>query len=988
MRLLKTYLRVGPKGIRSFVRAMPLWTREKLWIPYEIDRGLDRIGYRMPKQLWFTEHHESHAASAFFPSPFEEAAILTFDGVGEWATSSIGVGKGNRISIERQLTFPNSLGLLYSAFTYFCGFKVNSGEYKLMGLAPYGEPVYVKRIVQELIDLRHDGSFRMDMRYFDYLSGLTMTNRRFADLFGGPPRAPESDITQRELDLAASIQVVTEEIVMRMARHAARTTGERNAVLAGGVALNCVANGKLLRDGPFDNIWIQPAAGDAGGAVGAALYGWHMVLDKPRDADGVHDAMQGAYLGPQFPTDEIAAWLDANGYPYQRLTGEARDRAVAERIARGDVVGMLQGRMEFGPRALGHRSILGDPRSSSMQSTMNLKIKYRESFRPFAPAVLDDQCVQGVRDRPGIESPYMLLVAGVRPELRVAPDEPRTVDGSPGVGERGALATPRDHPRRLLGAAPDRRARQQPEVPRRHRRVRGAHRLSRGDQHLVQRAGRADRVHARRRLPLLHAHRDGHARARGLHPEQGRPARVRRRRQLADRLRPRLISSAGGVEEVFHRAAGAPREATVVVAQRHVGLVHVPEQESEAHEVSALHGQRVDGTAVEQVRRVAGALAEPVGLGERRRVVGVEQSLVAQRVERARSCPSCRTAGRSPPWSSWSSCTVNSTSDSDPRPSFRWNCGSSPGGMRSRSMRAFDPADLAGVVVGEGAAVHDVARRAFEGRAEFAVAGDESGLGERLALPGEAPLLVVGGEPGEAAGQRTVPALGSEAGVDRGTSAPRPWWRRSPVRRGSPAPRRARTSAALSPSYTNITSMSDAYDSSPPPRRPKSDHRERQVGGEMGERAFEARFGQRAQLGAGLGQGREAEQIAGRDAQLLAPLEAAEARPTLLGIAAPLEGVERVGHQFVACLDRERGGIVELVDELGVATQRVAHHPARAEQPARASRRAGHVAERGGQRRRTSGSLGEAAELEQSEVGVGGLREPFEDEGEQLLHEA
>jgi len=423
VRLLKTYLRVGPKGMRSFLQAMPTWTREKLWIPYEIERGLDQLGYRSPKKLWFTEHHESHAASAFFPSPFESAAILTFDGVGEWATSSIGVGRGNTISIERQLTFPNSLGLLYSAFTYFCGFRVNSGEYKLMGLAPYGRPIYTDRIYEHLIDLRNDGSFRMDMRYFNYLSGLTMTNRRFAALFDGPPRSPESDITQRELDLAASIQVVTEDIVMRMARYAARVTGECNAVLAGGVALNCVANGKLLREGPFDRIWIQPAAGDAGGAVGAALYGWHQVLGKPRHADGEHDSMRGAYLGPRFSSDEIAAWLDEHGYPYERRTGVDRARNVAARIARGDVVGVMQGRMEFGPRALGHRSIIGDARSASMQSTMNLKIKYRESFRPFAPAVLEDHASKVFEIEPGVVSPYMLLVAGVRDELRIVPDE-------------------------------------------------------------------------------------------------------------------------------------------------------------------------------------------------------------------------------------------------------------------------------------------------------------------------------------------------------------------------------------------------------------------------------------------------------------------------------------------------------------------------------------------------------------------------------------
>ena len=419
VRLLKTYLRVGPKGVRSFSSAMPMWTREKLWIPYEIEKGLARVGTRMPKNMWFTEHHESHAASAFFPSPFESAAILTFDGVGEWATSSIGVGRGNKIELQRQLNFPNSLGLLYSAFTYFCGFRVNSGEYKLMGLAPYGTPRYVDRIFDHLIDLRPDGSFRMEMKYFNYLSGLTMTNRRFADLFDGPPRAPESEITRRELDLAASIQVVTERIVLRMARVAAETTGERDACLAGGVALNCVANGRLLREGPFERIWIQPAAGDAGGAVGAALYGWHQILDNPRTVDGTHDSMQGAYLGPRFSSDEVATWLDAQGYPYERLEGPERARRIAHSIANGDVVGLMQGRMEFGPRALGHRSIVGDPRSPAMQSIMNLKIKYRESFRPFAPAVLDDQASKYFVIEPGIESPYMLLVADLRPELRI-----------------------------------------------------------------------------------------------------------------------------------------------------------------------------------------------------------------------------------------------------------------------------------------------------------------------------------------------------------------------------------------------------------------------------------------------------------------------------------------------------------------------------------------------------------------------------------------
>ncbi|MEX1008293.1 MAG: carbamoyltransferase [Acidimicrobiia bacterium] len=422
VRLLKTYLKVGAAGLRSFTHAIPAWTDEKLWIPYELERGLGDLGYAMPKQLWFTEHHESHAASAFFPSPFEHAAVLTFDGVGEWATSSIGVGRGNRVTLVRQMNFPNSLGLLYSAFTYFCGFRVNSGEYKLMGLAPYGKPKYVDSILSDLIDLRDDGSFRVDMRYFGYLTGLEMTNRRFDARFGGPPREPESDITQRELDLAASIQEVTEEIVLRMARTAAQVTGERDACLAGGVALNCVANGRLLREGPFERIWIQPAAGDAGGAVGAALYGWHQILDNPREADGVHDRMRGAYLGPRFMPDEIVAWLDANNYPYQRVTGAERARRIARLVADGKVVGLLQGRMEFGPRALGHRSIIGDPRSSTMQSIMNLKIKYRESFRPFAPAVLAEQASTCFDIDLGVESPYMLLVADVRPELRSSPD--------------------------------------------------------------------------------------------------------------------------------------------------------------------------------------------------------------------------------------------------------------------------------------------------------------------------------------------------------------------------------------------------------------------------------------------------------------------------------------------------------------------------------------------------------------------------------------
>jgi carbamoyltransferase len=416
VRLLRTYLRVGPAGFNSFRQSMPLWLRKKLWIPYLIEKGLLELGYARPGALYFTEHHESHAASAFFPSPFESAAVLTFDGVGEWATSSIGVGEGNRVTLQSQLFFPNSIGLLYSAFTYHCGFRVNSGEYKLMGLAPYGEPRYANRILDELLDLREDGSFSMDMRYFGFLGGLKMTNARFDALFDGPARKPESDITRREMDLARSIQEVTEEIVLRMARHAATTTGQRNACLAGGVALNCVANGRLLREGPFARIWIQPASGDAGGAIGAALHGWHQISDNPR-LPGHPDGMGGAYLGPEFSDDEIGRWLRAQGYVSRLVEdGEARAAEIARLVEGGNVVGLFSGRMEFGPRALGARSIIGDPRSPAMQSVMNLKIKYRESFRPFAPAVLAERA--GDWFDIDVESPYMMLVAQIGERLR------------------------------------------------------------------------------------------------------------------------------------------------------------------------------------------------------------------------------------------------------------------------------------------------------------------------------------------------------------------------------------------------------------------------------------------------------------------------------------------------------------------------------------------------------------------------------------------
>ena len=416
-RLLETYLAYAPAGFRSFLAAMPLWLGQKLHLPREMDRGL-RKRYR--GRYVFTDHHESHAASAFFPSPFAEAAILTLDGVGEWATGSYGVGRGNRIDLTHELRFPHSLGLLYSAFTYFTGFKVNSGEYKLMGLAPYGEPRFRDVIVEKLLDLREDGSFRMDMSYFNYCQGLTMTNRRFESLFEGPPRRPEAPLTQREMDIAASIQAVTEEIMLRCARHVAATTGMRHLVLAGGVALNCVGNGRILEEGIFDDIWVQPAAGDAGGALGAALFVWHQLLDQPRPADDVHDRQQGSLLGPGYTNAEIKAFLDKAGARYQFYEDEAALLdTVVDQIAGEKVIGHFHGRMEFGPRALGSRSIIGDARSSKLQSVMNLKVKFRESFRPFAPCVLKENAHEWFEMRPGQDSPYMLLVADVRPEHRV-----------------------------------------------------------------------------------------------------------------------------------------------------------------------------------------------------------------------------------------------------------------------------------------------------------------------------------------------------------------------------------------------------------------------------------------------------------------------------------------------------------------------------------------------------------------------------------------
>ncbi len=414
-RILETYFGVAPRGLQSFMMAVPLWLKQKLFIPLEIESTLEDMGLKPRLPLYFPEHHEAHAASAFFPSPFREAAIMTLDGVGEWATSAIGRGRDNRMEILKDLRFPHSLGLLYSACTYFTGFRVNSGEYKLMGLAPYGKPVYVKRMLDNLLDLKEDGSFRMNMDYFGYLDGLTMTNPNFSRLFDGPPRKAETEITQREMDIASSIQAVTEEIIMRMARYARELTGLDNLCLAGGVALNCVANGKLLREGPFKNIWIQPAAGDAGGALGAALLTAHMAHNIPRQADDKHDKMRGAYLGPSFADAEIAAWLQARGYHAEHIADPQQwAERIAGLIAQEQVIGLVQGRMEFGPRALGGRSIIGDARSTKMQSIMNLKIKYRESFRPFAPSCLEERAGEYFElDRP---SPYMLLVAQVRSE--------------------------------------------------------------------------------------------------------------------------------------------------------------------------------------------------------------------------------------------------------------------------------------------------------------------------------------------------------------------------------------------------------------------------------------------------------------------------------------------------------------------------------------------------------------------------------------------
>ncbi len=410
-RILHSYLAYAPAGLKSFLIAIPLWIRERIWMKELIRRELG-----CDCKVFFPEHHESHAASAFFPSPFSEAAFLTIDGVGEWTTTSYGVGSRNHIQMLAELRFPHSLGLLYSAFTYLTGFKVNSGEYKLMGLAPYGQPKYRDVILRELIDLKDDGSFRLNMQYFNYGVGLTMTNAAFNRLFDRPPRKPESKLTQSDMDLARSIQDVTDEIMLRMARHVRKQTGQRNLCLAGGVALNCVANGHILRERIFDRIWIQPAASDAGGALGAALFAWHQILGKERKADDVHDSQRGSYLGPTYSNDKIRAYLETQKIPFTELTDDELPEKIADLISAQKVIGWFYGRMEFGPRALGARSIIGDPQSPKMQELMNLKIKFRESFRPFAPSVLREKLSDWFElDE---ESPYMLLVAPVSKNRR------------------------------------------------------------------------------------------------------------------------------------------------------------------------------------------------------------------------------------------------------------------------------------------------------------------------------------------------------------------------------------------------------------------------------------------------------------------------------------------------------------------------------------------------------------------------------------------
>ena len=517
-RILETYLAVAPAGWRSFLMAMPLWMQEKLWLPKIIRESMHYSG-----KILFGDHHESHAASAFYPSPFEEAAFLTIDGVGEWSTTTYGYGRGNALTFLGETRFPHSLGLLYSAFTYYTGFKVNSGEYKVMGLAPYGEPRYVQAILDELIDLKEDGSFRLNMKYFNYLSGLTMTSAAFDQLFGGPARHPETRVTQKEMDLARSVQEVTEEVMMRMARFVHRETGLKNLCLAGGVALNCVANGRILREGPYEAIWIQPAAGDAGGALGVALSIYHQYLDRKLPSKNGRDLMKASLLGNSYRDEEIRALLDQWGSPYEMVEEAELATRAADLLVAENVVGWFEGRMEFGPRALGARSILGDARSPRMQAKMNLKIKYRESFRPFAPVVLREKVSEYFEM--DVDSPYMLLVAPVvtsRRQFGSARRDPRRASGM----QRTLVAT-------RLAAGADRGAGGSSPLLRPGEGLRGEDRMRGAGEYFVQRAGGADRLHARRRVSMFHADGDGLPGDGAMHFGQAQAARVSRRGRLA-----------------------------------------------------------------------------------------------------------------------------------------------------------------------------------------------------------------------------------------------------------------------------------------------------------------------------------------------------------------------------------------------------------------------------------------------------------------------
>ena len=558
-RLLETYLAFAPNGFRSFRMAVPLWLREKLFQKRLLHDELKKFSRDCDwdSKLLFTEHHQSHAASAFFPSPFEEAAVLTMDGVGEWATMSVGLGRSNDLTILKELHFPHSLGLLYSAFTYYTGFKVNSGEYKVMGLAPYGEPKFAQLILDNIIDLKPDGTFWLDQSYFDYCTGLRMTNDKFDRLFGAPARQPDELLIQRHMDLAASIQAVTEEVVLRLTRSLASETGAENLCLAGGVALNCVANGKVLRDGKFTRIWIQPAAGDAGGALGAALAAYHIYKGERREVDNRLDGMNGAYLGPAFDDDDSAGRLAAAGARFARLDDGALIARTADDLADGKALGWFQGRMEFGPRALGNRSIIADGRSRDMQSALNLKVKYRE--------VVPTLCTRGAAQRCGrmVRSRRRQPLHAARGRRREAPPALDDRRGTGAVRHRkaqcAALRDSRRDPRRLFGAYPDRPRRDQPALPRAALRLQGQDRLSGAGQYQLQRARRAHRPYAGGRLPLLHGDRARCARGRQPVPGQGRPG-SRAQARLQERVRARLTVRSPHDRRQANELEGSPSE--------------------------------------------------------------------------------------------------------------------------------------------------------------------------------------------------------------------------------------------------------------------------------------------------------------------------------------------------------------------------------------------------------------------------------------------